>query len=82
GSVTLECVFTGRTREIAASNVIMATSRQPQDDLYYGLVGRINITRIGDCLAPGTIATSVYSGHRYARELDADVSVPVPFRRE
>ncbi|MDK1039411.1 MAG: FAD-dependent oxidoreductase [Actinomycetota bacterium] len=81
-SVTLECVFTGRTHDVAASNVVMATSRKPQDGLFYALVDQIDIKRIGDCLAPGTIATSVYSGHRYARELDADVSVPVPFRRE
>jgi dimethylamine/trimethylamine dehydrogenase len=82
GSVTLECVFTRRTHDVAASNVVMATSRKPQDGLFYALVDQIDIKRIGDCLAPGTIATSVYSGHRYARELDADAPVPVPFRRE
>jgi dimethylamine/trimethylamine dehydrogenase len=60
----------------------MATSRKPQDGLFHALVDQIDIKRIGDCLAPGTIATSVYSGHRYARELDADASVLVPFRRE
>ncbi|GAG54669.1 unnamed protein product, partial [marine sediment metagenome] len=81
-SVTTECVFTGDTRGIDASNVVIATSRKPQDDLFYELVDEINITRIGDCLAPGTIATSVYSGHRYARELDTEVLVPVPFIRE
>ena len=33
--------------------------------------------------APGTIAASVYSGHGYARALDASKSNdPVPFRRE
>ena len=42
----------------------------------------IHIDRIGDCLALGTIASSVYSGHKYAREMDADVPVGVPFRRE
>ena len=82
GSVITECVFTGETRDIEASNVVIATSRKPQDELFYELVDEINITRIGDCLAPGTIATSVYSGHRYARELDTEVLVPVPFRRE
>ena len=42
-----------------------------------------SVTRIGDCLAPGTIAAAVLSGHRYAREfgetIDPDVA---PFRRE
>lgn len=81
---TLECVFTGRTRDVAASSVVMVTSRRPLDDLYYEMVDEIEIeiTRIGDCLAPGTIATSVYSGHRYAREMDAEQLTPVPFRRE
>ena len=60
----------------------MITSRRPQDELFYALVDRIDIQRIGDCLAPGTIATSVYSGHRYAREMDSAAMVPVAFRRE
>jgi dimethylamine/trimethylamine dehydrogenase len=81
-SALLASIYTGETREIEAANVVMTTSRQPQDDLYYSLVDRIDIQRIGDCLAPGTIATSVYSGHRYAREMDAEATVPVPFRRE
>ncbi|MFV2000351.1 MAG: FAD-dependent oxidoreductase [Acidimicrobiia bacterium] len=79
---TLECVFTGKTHDVAASSVVTVSSRRPVDDLYYELVDDISITRIGDCLAPGTIATSVYSGHRFARELDAEALSPVPFRRE
>jgi len=51
-------------------------------ELYHSLRDEIDIERIGDCLAPGTIATAVYSGHRYAREMDADVPVGVPFLRE
>ena len=31
------------------------------------------LTLIGDCVAPGTIAAAVYSGHRMAREFDAPV---------
>lgn len=81
-SVAIECVFTGDTREVAASSVVVATSRKPNDDLFYEIVDDFKVTRIGDSLAPGTIATSVYSGHRYARELEAEVLVPVPFRRE
>jgi len=40
-----------------------------------------SVTAIGDALAPSTIAAAVYSGHRYARELDAAVET-VPFARE
>ena len=81
-SAVLENIHTNQTREIEAVNTIMVTSRRPTDGLFYSLLDQLDIERIGDCLAPGTIATSVYSGHRYARELDAEVMVPVPFRRE
>jgi dimethylamine/trimethylamine dehydrogenase len=60
----------------------MVTSRTPNDALYHELVGEIDVERVGDSLAPGTIATAVYSGHKYARELDAPGSVAVSFRRE
>jgi dimethylamine/trimethylamine dehydrogenase len=82
GGVIAECIYTGRKEEIPASAVVLVTSRVPQDDLYYSLRDEIDIERIGDCLAPGTIATAVYSGHRYAREMDAVVPVGVPFLRE
>ncbi len=81
-SVLLECVYTGRVREVAATSVVMTTSRIPEDALYRSLIGRITIQRIGDCDAPGTIATAVYSGHRYAREMDAAASSNLGFERE
>jgi dimethylamine/trimethylamine dehydrogenase len=81
-SVRLECIYTGAEHEVEAAAVVMTTSRTPDDALYYSLAGRIDITRIGDCLAPGTIATSVYSGHQYAREMDAGPPDDVRFRRE
>ena len=39
---------------------------------------------IGDAWAPSTIAAAVWSGRRYAEELDADLpsNDVVPFRRE
>jgi len=81
-AVTLESIYTGETREVAAANVVMTTSRTPQDALYHALRDRIQMQRIGDCLAPGTIAAAVYSGHRCAREMDAEVTAGVPFLRE
>ena len=32
--------------------------------------GIASVTRIGDCWAPSTIQQAVYSGHKWARELD------------
>jgi dimethylamine/trimethylamine dehydrogenase len=82
GGVIAECIYTGRKEEIPASAVVLVTSRIPRDDLYLSLRDEIDIERIGDCLAPGTIATAVYSGHRYAREMDAVVATGIPFLRE
>ena len=62
--------------------VVSVTSRQPQDALFHSLAGRANVQRIGDCYAPGTIATAVYSGHRYAREMDTAESREPAFQRE
>jgi dimethylamine/trimethylamine dehydrogenase len=81
-SVELSCVYTSQSRELEAGTVVMVTSRRCDDALYRELADDIDITRIGDCDTPGTIATSVYSGHRYAREMDAPPSSDVPFRRE
>ncbi|GEM_PF-1248573 len=81
-SVNLECTYTERVDEIAAASVVMVTSRTPNDSLFYDIADRSNVRRIGDCLAPGTVATSVYSGHQYARELDEPPPADVRFRRE
>jgi dimethylamine/trimethylamine dehydrogenase len=79
---TLACVFTGAQRTMAVSSVVMVTSRESRDGLYRELEDRIDITRIGDCLAPGTIATCVRSGHEYAREIELDSESEVVVRRE
>ena len=80
GGVRSSCVFTGAVREHEADAVLLVTSRLPVDRLYQGLLaaaadGRAghvrSVTAIGDALAPATIAAAVYSGHRYAEELDA-----------
>jgi dimethylamine/trimethylamine dehydrogenase len=78
----LACVFTGAPRSIRVANVVMVTARQSRDCLYRELEDRIDITRIGDCLAPGTIAACVRAGHEYAREIDAGRGTEVFVRRE
>ncbi len=88
--VELSCVFTGRRWRRQARSVVMVTSRLPEDELYRDLAGMREqcdragiraITRIGDCLAPGAIVHAVYSGHRYARELDT-APAALSFRQE
>jgi dimethylamine/trimethylamine dehydrogenase len=78
----LACVFSGRERTLNVASVVMVTARLSRDGLYRELEGRIDITRIGDCLAPGTIAACVRSGHEFAREMDAEPSDGLRFRRE
>jgi dimethylamine/trimethylamine dehydrogenase len=67
---TLACAYTGRSRDVTAASIVMVTSREPRDALYHALHERIEIERVGDCSAPGIIASAVYSGHRYARAMD------------
>ncbi len=92
GEAELACTYTGRTRSVEAKSVVMVTMRLPDDGLYHDLqadpaaleaAGIKSLKRIGDCLAPSTIAAAVYAGHRYARELDEPVDRDAtPFRRE
>lgn len=86
-SARIACVYTGREQQITCETFIPVTMRRPVDDLYHALGPMLgdadtSLTRIGDCLAPGTIAAAVYSGHRYARELGEPVPDGVPFKRE
>ncbi|WP_347353041.1 FAD-dependent oxidoreductase [Intrasporangium sp.] len=76
---SLECAYTGDRTELATECVVLVTARRGRSTLYDELLARrtewdaagiASVTAIGDCLAPSTIAAAVYSGHRYARELD------------
>jgi dimethylamine/trimethylamine dehydrogenase len=67
---------------VKAASVVMVTSREPNDALYHELCERVDILRVGDCSAPGSIATAVFAGHRYAREMDATDVGEVPFLRD
>ena len=90
-AVEVDGVYGEGTQTIACATVVMVTSRLPNDSLYHDLrtsperlagAGILSVRRIGDALAPGLIAAAVWSGHRYARELDAPPPGDVPFRRE
>jgi dimethylamine/trimethylamine dehydrogenase len=90
-AVDLACVYTGSTSRRAAASLVMVTARTPNDEIYQALTadpaalqsaGVQSVTRIGDCLAPGPIIAAVFSGHAFARGLDAPDLGDVPFRRE
>ena len=92
GEVGTACVFTGDEGSLAADSVVMVTARLPHDGLYQDLLGRqpdwadaglLSVRAIGDAWAPATIAAAVWSGHRYAEELDEPQPAgPVPYLRE
>ena len=76
GCVRAACVFTGREITISADWVVPLTRREPNDGIYRDILARSeasalkSLRRIGDCEAPGIIASAVYSGHRVAREMN------------
>jgi dimethylamine/trimethylamine dehydrogenase len=72
---TLACAYTGRSREVEAAGVVMVTSREPRAALYHALHERVEIEQIGDCSAPGIIASATYAGHQYARAMDLDADL-------
>ncbi len=89
--VELSCVYSGARREVACESLVLVTSRQPDDDLYRAYrddtsgwheAGIRTLQCIGDCLAPGTIAAAVHSGHLAAREIEEETEETAPFSRE
>ena len=93
GSMSIECIFTGRTSVIEADATVVVTSRRANDEVADALFvyrssndePRLNTLQvIGDALAPATIAHAVFAGRRFAEEFE-DLPAPserVPFRRE
>ena len=86
----LRSLTSGRDSTLAVRAVLTVTSRLPNDALELALLathwraaGIVEVTSIGDCHAPSTIAAAVFSGHRYAREFDRRTGEDeAPFRRE
>jgi dimethylamine/trimethylamine dehydrogenase len=90
GLARLDCIHGGATLTVEAASAVQITQRIPEDGLYHALVAQPDalidhgialVERIGDCLAPGTIAAAVFSGHGLARGFDRP-KPDVPFRRE
>ena len=90
--VDFSCAYSERELSIPCDQLIMVTSRQSNDELYQSCInnsqrlrdaGVTSVDRIGDCVAPGTIAAAVYSGHLWARQLgDERAGAELPFSRE
>ncbi len=81
GELTIANQFTHAEQRLPCRSLVIVGARFANDVLHAALSARADdlkragidsVTRIGDALAPGAIVHAVYSGHRYARELDAD----------
>jgi dimethylamine/trimethylamine dehydrogenase len=80
----IKCIYSGKQNPVEVEAVVTVTMRSPNDALFRELQNNIesetesdyrpdSLSRIGDCEAPAIIAGAVFSGHRYARELDTEV---------
>ncbi len=81
GELQLANQFTNAESRYPCRSLVIVGARFGNDFLHGALTARpddlksagiASVTRIGDAAAPGAIVHAVYSGHRYARELDAD----------
>ena len=84
GKALIRDNLTGDQYERAAAALVTITGRLPVDALFEQLRDRFedagidSLTRIGDCFAPSTIQQAVYSGHKWARELDETPELLIP----
>ena len=85
GGVRIADVFGTSRRDHTCDAVVMVAGQVPNDKLVKELRaagGPQRVVPIGDCQAPATIASAVFAGHKFARDLglaDPDVA---PFLRE
>jgi dimethylamine/trimethylamine dehydrogenase len=79
GEARLASTFTLRETAVPIESLVLVTARLPND----ALARELGATAIGDALAPGTIASAVWDGRRYAEELDTPPrGDDLPFKRE
>lgn len=89
--VELAGVYDNAVSQVPATSLVSVTARHPDDGLYYDLMddeealaaaGIKSVTRVGDCLAPGSIAAAVHSGHGFAQGLNEPDPGDLDFKRE
>ncbi|MDH5373249.1 MAG: NAD(P)/FAD-dependent oxidoreductase, partial [Acidimicrobiia bacterium] len=76
--VTVQSVYTNRGQMLECDAAIFVTSRLPNEGLYldllerraaWGDAGLKSVRTVGDALSPGTIASAVWDGRRFAEDL-------------
>ncbi len=89
-SATVTCVYSEKPTTVEIDWIVPLTRRSPNDELYTQLQNLLRQSRpeyannrvitIGDCHAPGLIATAVYSGYKAAIELSSTNKIRAPLR--
>jgi dimethylamine/trimethylamine dehydrogenase len=88
--VVLACVYTDREQQLGCDSAVLVTSRLPNEGLYLDLLDRqaswddaglLTLDAVGDALNPGTIASAVWDGRRFAEDLGR-IDENLPFPRE
>ena len=68
GEVVAYQVATGREETLQADAVVLATGREPVDELAAALEGKVaQLFTVGDALAVRPLATAAYEGQKFAR---------------
>jgi hypothetical protein len=70
GGLRLRHRFGTAEEELAADCVVLADHELPDDALYHGLVGalhRVEVRRVGDCVAPRRVLHAVLEGSQVGR---------------
>ena len=89
GGAVLRSVYTGAERAVAGDAVVLVTSRLPNESLHLEFLDlregwnaqELKLVRVvGDALSPGTIASAVWDGRRFAEDLGKD-RPEEPFKR-
>lgn len=77
--------LTGEVLGLPDAELVLVGARLPEDSLFHELKGNSDIPTLriaGDCSAPGTIQSAVFSGHKVAREILAPDGILPPLNRE
>ena len=81
GTLETACTYSDKPFAHEFDNLIMVTSRIPNDSLFREL-GDHNVSLIGDCKVPSSIADATYAGHKFAREFGESAGDIIPKREQ
>lgn len=81
GTCTVQSIFGGPEKTVAADHVVLITPNASLDELYDTLEAEVAIVRIGDCLSPRDVQAAIAEGRRAAMGIAA-MAVPTDPARQ